>query len=191
MTVIAAFPKRARFRIVTYMSTRPRLYYGVRRLSGRLDPLCIRPDTDIVIEGYPRSANSTTVHRFLARQDRPLHVAHHKHHAAQILRAVQWGIPAIVLIREPREACLSLLALGAEARHRAGKPQSDSMAFTDVFSAYVAFYRAVEECLDQIVIGRFEFVRTDITDLIYRVNARFGTNFLSEEVEMTPQPRLG
>lgn len=177
MTDLAALPRRARFRAVTWTSTRPRLYYGLRKLTRQSDHLCIRRDTDLVIEGYPRSANSTTVHQFLAMQDRPHHVAHHKHHAAQLLRAAAWGIPAVVLIRAPREASLSLLALAAEARHRAGKPERGGLSFSDVLSAYVAFYEAVEPTLDHAVIGRFEVVRNDVPGLITRVNARFGTDF--------------
>lgn len=191
MTTLAALPRRARFRAVTYLSTRPRLYYGIRRLSGRTDPLCIRRDTALVIEGYPRSANSTIAHGFLARQERPIHVAHHKHHAAQILRAVEWGIPAVVLIRAPRAACLSLLALAAEARHRAGKAASSALTFSDVLNAYIAFYEAVEPRLNHIVIGRFEAVHNDLAGLVDRVNARFRTTFRSKASEDAPQSELG
>jgi len=176
---------------VTYLSTRPRLYYALRHLAGRTDPLCIQRDTALVIEGYPRSANSTIAHGFIALQNSPLHVAHHKHHAAQILRATEWGIPAVVLIRAPRAACLSLLALAAEARHRAGRPEEEVLSFPDVFAAYVAFYEAVERRLDHIVIGRFEIVRDDLAGLVERVNARFGTNFQSKATKETPPPELG
>ena len=80
---------RTAHRAVTALSTRPRLYYGMRRLTGTYDHLCIRPDTELVIEGYPRSANSTTVYGFLKRQDRPVQVAHHKHNATQLLQAAR------------------------------------------------------------------------------------------------------
>ena len=93
MSAIAAIPRRARFRAVTYLSTRPALYYGMRRITGRFDGQCVRPETEIVIEGFPRSANSTTVHRFLERQPGPVRIAHHKHHAAQLQRATRGGCP--------------------------------------------------------------------------------------------------
>lgn len=144
-----------------------------------------------MIEGYPRSANSTTVHQFLAMQDRPIHIANHKHHAAQLLRAAEWGIPAVVLIRAPREACLSLLALAAEARHRAGKPEAVGLSFSDVLAAYVAFYEAVEPTLDHVVIGRFEMVRNDVPGLIARVNQRFGTDFGTTGASSATQGELG
>lgn len=191
MTTLAVLSQRARFRAVTWLSTRPRLYYGVRRLSGRTDPLCIRPDTKLVIEGFPRSANSTTTYGFIARQPQPLHVAHHKHHAVQLQRAADWGIPAVVLIRAPREACLSLLALAAEARYRNGLAEREGLAFSDVFGAYIAFYEAVEPCLDRVLIGRFENVRDDIDGLIAQINLRFGTTFSMQQAQTESTRELG
>ena len=192
MSDLASLPRRVRFRAVTWASTRPGLYYGLRRLTRQTDHLCVRRDTDIVIEGYPRSANSTTVHAFLSMQDRPRHVAHHKDHAAQLLRAAEWGIPAVVLIRAPREASLSLLALAAEARYRAGKPETGGLGFSDVLTVYVAFYEAVEPTLDHAVIGRFETVRNDVRGLVVRVNARFGTDFgTTDEGGTAPRGELG
>ncbi len=191
MNRLVALFCRVRFRVVTWLSTRPALYFGARKLVGRLDNQCLKPDTDIVIEGFPRSANSTTVHRFLERQHCPVRVAHHKHHAAQILRGVSWRRPVVVLIREPRGACLSLLALAAEARQRANRSATSELTFGDALNAYIAFYESVEKQRHWIVIARFEHVRRDVDELVRRVNERFGTTFHAEPIAMTPQPELG
>jgi hypothetical protein len=129
MQMLYDFHRRARHRAVTFASTRPALYFGLRRATGTLDALCIAPDTELVIEGYPRSANSTTVYGFLDRQPMPVKVAHHKHHAAQLLRAVERSVPAVMLIREPCAASLSNLALAEEARRRGwgGAPRHDRL----------------------------------------------------------------
>jgi hypothetical protein len=103
--------RRSKFHLVTLVSTRPALYYGLRQISGTMDHLCVRDDTELVIEGYPRSANSTTAYGFLDRQSRPVRVAHHKHHAAQLLLASKRGLPAVLLIRKPEQAIISNLAL--------------------------------------------------------------------------------
>ena len=182
---------RARYRFVTWASCRPRVYYGIRKMSGNYDDLCVRQDTDIVIEGFPRSANSTTVRGFLARQDQTLHVAHHKHHAAQLLRAVEWRLPAVVLIRRPRDACLSLLALAAETRPIQGRSRDRGATFSDVFAAYVAFYGAVAPKLDRLVIGRFDRVHQDLPGLIDCINTRFDTTFGTEVVEEEGQVQPG
>lgn len=181
MNALSTLAPRARFRGVCHLSTRPWIYFSLLRVTGRLNDQCVHRDTAIVIEGFPRSANSTTVAKFLSRQPSPVRVAHHRHHAAQVLRAIDWGVPAVVLIRPPRAAALSLLALGTEARQRAGRQGGQPLAFSDVFLAYVMFYEALEPHLDYCVIGRFEKVQDDIGSLIQRVNARFGADFSAEE----------
>jgi len=133
------FVLSTRYRAVTFASTRPALYYGLRDMTGPRDALCIQPDTELVIEGYPRSANSTTAYGFLDRQPRTVKLAHHKHHAAQLLRAVELGVPAVMLIRRPKEAALSNLALREEARRRGGREQRQAqLGYINVLSAWLA-----------------------------------------------------
>ena len=71
--------------------------------------LC-RPDTRLVVEGYPRSSNSFAVDMIgesatglLRRQD----IAHHTHDVANLQIAQAYGIPKVILIREPEAAILS------------------------------------------------------------------------------------
>lgn len=189
--MLAALPHRARYNFVTFVSTRPRLYYGIRRLSSRTDPLCIGRDTEIVIEGYPRSANSTTVYGFLDRQPKAVRVAHHKHHAAQLLRAVEWAIPAVLLVRAPRQAAISNLALAAEARERSGDAKKPGLEEVDVIRSWVAFYHAVLPVLDRLVIAPFEEVTSDIGPMIRAVNTRFGADFAHAPVTETGASALG
>jgi|GEM_PF-1755712 len=122
---LGAFARGMERRVLTAVSARPALYFGLRRLTGSLDRLCVTRKTDIVIEGFPRSANSTTVTVFRSWQRKKVRIAHHKHHAAQILRAVAWDIPAVALIREPRAAVISLIAMLEETRRRQAKGEAD------------------------------------------------------------------
>jgi hypothetical protein len=177
------FHQRLKYRAVTELSVRPALYYGARRMFGKLDKLCISPETNIVIEGYPRSANSTTVQKFISRQNRPISVAHHKHHAAQILRAVDWGIPAVALIREPHAACLSLMALQAEARVRRGQSAISHLHYHNVFRSYIAFYASIEPHLGSIIIAPFDSVTKDVGPMIEQINAKFETDFEIAEMD--------
>lgn len=183
--------RRARYRVTTLVSTRPALYYGIRRISGKLDGLCVNSDTELVIEGYPRSANSSTVHGFLARQPSPVRVAHHKHHAAQILSAVDRGLPTVLLIRDPKEAALSNLALVMEAQHRKGMPEQRQLGFDQVLYSWIVFYRAVEGCVDDLVIAPFEEVTQDLGIMIRDINRKFGTNFSDTAPVEAPAKPLG
>ena len=163
---------------VTWLSTRPALYYGIRRALRQTDGLCVSRSTELVIEGFPRSANSTTVYGFIALQDRPVAVAHHKHHAAQVLRAVRWGIPVVVLVREPADTVVSLLALAEEGRVRTGRTgRGNALSLSDVAWAWLCFYEAVLPMRTKVVVARFADVTRDLAGMIAEVNMRYGTTF--------------
>lgn len=163
-------------RVLGFISTRPALYYGLRRATGKFDQRCVATDTDIVIEGYPRSANSTTTRGFIDRQPAPVQVAHHLHQPAQLLRAVQWGIPAVMLIRSPQDAVLSNIALAEEGQRREGR-QRYVPSFVEALGRWCGFYRATLPHTDELVIAPFEEVTADISSMIQTVNNHFGTAF--------------
>lgn len=158
-----------------------------------MDDLCIRPDTDIVIEGPPRSANSTTAHGFLERQQRPVRVAHHKHHAAQLLRAAAWGLPAILLIRPPRPTIVSQLALAEEnrLRHAGRMTRGNALTFAHAAQSWFKFYEAVQPKLAAFVIAPFGEVTRDLRGTIIRVNRRFDTSFDFEAPVAGAERELG
>jgi hypothetical protein len=191
MTLTLDLTRRARHRLAIFASTRPRLYYGLRRATGALDQLCVGPDTELVIEGYPRSANSTTVHRFLERQARPVQIAHHKHHAAQLLRAVELGLPAVALIRRPQDAALSYLALTEEVWQRKKIARRGTLTFHDVLASWLAFYQAIECLLDRLVIAPFPEVTQDVGGMIEALNERFGTEYGTVSLPPQSERKLG
>lgn len=174
---------------VTWLSTRPALYYGIRHALRQNDGLCVSRSTELVIEGFPRSANSTTVHGFMALQDRPVALAHHKHHAAQILRAVRWGIPAVVLVHEPADTVVSLLALAEENRLRhGGTGRGNALTFSDATWAWLCFYQAVLPLRDKVVFACFQDVTSNLSDMINEVNMRWGTSFRTGPVLHSTKP---
>jgi hypothetical protein len=121
--------------------------------------------SEIVIEGYPRSANTFAVAAFQLAQDRDVQVAHHLHAAAQIKRAARLGVPAVVLVREPSEAILSLMVRDPAASVRWA------------LRSYVRFYSSVIPCLEKTVVAPFAMVTSDFTGVIRTVNSRYGTAF--------------
>jgi len=120
-------------------------------------------------------------------------IAHHKHHAAQILAAVDRGLPAVLLLRDPKDAALSNLALILEARHRKGMPEHRQLPlrFDQVLYSWVAFYRAVVDCVDNLVIAPFEEVTQDLSSMIRAINTKFGTDFIDIPPVETPAKFLG
>ena len=158
--------KRMRWAIRSVVGQYPWLYFPLLHLvrSPRRH-LHVRRDTEIVIEGYPRSANTFAVAAFQFAQGRPVKIARHLHAPAQVIQAVRWRIPTIVLIRNPEDAVLSLLVRdpGISARQ----------ALVD----YIRFYRKIQPYYPHFVLATFEEVTGDFGAVIERVNEKFGANF--------------
>jgi hypothetical protein len=125
----------------------------------------VKRTTEIVIEGYPRSGNTFAVVAFRLAQGREIEIAHHLHAAAQIKRAARLDVPAIVLIREPSEAILSLLVRDPYASARWA------------LRSYIRFYSAVVPYLEKAVVAPFATVISDLASIIRMVNKRYGTAF--------------
>ena len=124
------------------------------------------PDTEIVIEGFPRSANAFAVAAF-ARAQRPhrARIAHHVHAPAQVLAAVRRGIPALVLIRRP-EDCVLEYAL-----------KKREVTLGQALRGYARFYAPLLPHRSGFVIGLFDDVVTDFGAVLRRINERFGATF--------------
>jgi hypothetical protein len=123
------------------------------------------PDTDAVIEGFPRSANTFATIAFELAQPRPVRVARHLHVPSQIIAGTRFGIPTIVLVRDPEEAVLSLSLW------------TPHITLEDGLRDYVRFYRRILPYRDRFVVATFEQVSTDFGEVIRRLNERFGSSF--------------
>lgn len=152
------------------LSVNPWIFLPLCRFRPSLhrseDPACsVSRRTEIVIEGFPRSGNTFAVVAFRQAQRRKIEIAHHLHAAAQIKRAAKLKVPAIVLIREPSDAILSVVA----------KDQEVSVAWA--LRSYIRFYSAVLPYLEKAVVAPFPCVTSDLAGIIRHVNAEYGTTF--------------
>ncbi|GIV00275.1 MAG: hypothetical protein KatS3mg014_1890 [Actinomycetota bacterium] len=152
------------YELKTLVARHPRLALPIQRLRRRGEVL--GPDTEIVIESFPRCASSFAVAAFrLAQEPRASRIAHHTHAPAQVIAAVRRGVPALVLIREPEEAVLSHVI------YTPGLSPAASLR------GYVRFHEPLLPYREGFVVGLFEEVVSDFGAVIRRVNARFGTDF--------------
>lgn len=150
-------------RVRRVISVRPNLYFPLARLSG--NRRLLRETADLVVDGFPRSANSYVEAAFAYSQSaRRLTIATHSHAAAQILRSVEWGLPTVVLIRQPDEAVASMMEMqkGAQA--------------LDQFQDYTAFYRPLLPLIEKVVIAEFSTVISQFDKIVKRVNQKFATD---------------
>jgi hypothetical protein len=162
--------KRAYLEVYFMAGRYPRLFLPLERLRRDKSIRAVRKGTEIVIEGYPRSGNTFAQIAFRLVQPRSVEIAHHLHMPAQVLWAVQHDIPAIVLIREPVDAVVSLV-IGLYGE------ECIAMAFRN----YLRVYRPLLPVRDRVVICRFQELVSDFEPVVNRVNAKWGTSFVPFE----------
>ncbi|TRD10780.1 hypothetical protein FGU71_02115 [Erythrobacter insulae] len=157
----------------------PNLYIAVQRLRyrnpfGEPNKASLRrllcDETEIVIEGFPRSANSWTVRVFRHWQGRRIRIAEHQHSEAQILAGCRRGLPVIVLIRKPQDSI------------RSWDQYDPALDLGWALRRWIAFYSAVEKVADQVVIATFEQATEEFGSVVQQANAKFSTRFLYGEI---------
>jgi hypothetical protein len=158
--------RRLRHVLRTRISEHPALYlpFARHKYPGP-SPEVLSSETELVIDGYTRSATTFAVYAFQLVQPRPVRIAHHLHAPAQLIAAAKWGVPALVVIREPQEAILSQLVR---------EPQVE---LCDALVAYRRFYARLLPWRASFVVGEFEEVTHDFGAVVGRLNRHFGTSF--------------
>jgi hypothetical protein len=148
------------------VSEYPSLYlpFARRKYPGP-SPEVISPETELVIDGYTRSATTFAVYALQLSQAQPVRLAHHLHAPAQLIEAARRGVPALVLIREPRGAILSQVA------------REPWVTVAGALIAYSRFYTCLLPYRGRFVVGEFEEVTHDFGAVVRRLNTRFGRSF--------------
>jgi hypothetical protein len=148
------------------VSNRPKLFYSLYFLirphmfdEGR----AVSKKSEIVIEGFPRSANTFAILAFNLSQGRKVRIAN-LHVEAQVLRGIKLELPVIVLIRHPVDAIKSLMA----------RCPGDAIEYA---KRYIQFYSTVLQVHEKVILADFDEVREDFGEVIRRVNEKFSTEF--------------
>ena len=145
---------------VRLFGVRQALSYRVPRLFGPY-----RPETepvDIVISGFPRSANTYTVRSFLDLNP-GITIAHHEHSIREMRYGIERALPVLVLVRSPLDAIASYLEFNP--RGTVGQ----------AIEYYARYYRAALQGREALVVSDFDTVTQRTNEAINAVNARFGT----------------
>lgn len=163
------FSLRLRHRFIRFVGRYPALFFtlvGIRKWLGYSRGLAIiGENTELVIEGFFRSANSFATRAFLSAQPRKVVVANRTHVPATIIRAARRHLPTLVLIREPRDVAVSYMM------------KMPHITASDALREYIAYYTAIQPYRQHFLVASFEEVTTDFGKVIERINRRFNTNF--------------
>lgn len=147
------------------LKTIPGIYAPLARLREGSKKRMVRRTTDIVIEGYWRCGNHFATYAFLVAQGKPMEVAHHFHAPAQLMLAVRWGVPAVLLIREPLEAIASATVY---------LEKDDPRGF---LKFYNTFHAPLVSLAPRLVVSDFPRTVGDFGSVIAAVNQKFGRDF--------------
>ena len=145
------------------LAEHPRLYLPIAR--WKFPDAVLGPQTELVIEGFTRSAVTFATIAFQLAQPRPVRTAHTLHSVGHVVEAVRRGIPVLVTIREPEEVALSAVI------------REPYLTLGRVLNGYVRFYGSILPIRDQVVAGRFESVVADFGSVTRAINQRFGSAF--------------
>jgi len=121
--------------------------------------------TQLVIEGYPRSGNTFASRAIEFAATDPIVVSSHVHVPAGVIRAVRLHYPTLVLIRQPLDSICS------------EKIAAPHASLTNVTHAWIHYHQKIWPYRHGFVVATFDEVVTDFGSVTKRVNDRFGTSF--------------
>ena len=141
---------------------------GYALLQPKIRGNLVGARTRLVLEGFPRSANTYALAAFRCANGSGPAVASHLHSAASVAEGLRRRLPVLVVIRDPVDACASLIQRQQVTAHSA-------------LVAYVRFHLAVLGCLDSIVVSDFMTTTTSFGSAVRAINGRFGTSYIPYE----------
>jgi hypothetical protein len=121
----------------------------------------IGPDTDLVVEGFPRAGNTFVVYALQSASDNRLNVASHVHHPSQVKLAVAQGIPTVFVVREPIATLSSYLTYAQHGRS------------SGVLKEYISYHQELVPYADRLLICDFEESTVKMSSVIARINQRY------------------
>ena len=161
---MTSLEKNLRFYLGCKIGNLPSLFW-LNYYRKQFQESIISKESDICIEGFQRSGNSFFF-RVFKKYNREAAIAHHMHASMQILKALDYKVPTVVLIRRPEDAIASLLTW------------DDTLRLGIAIRAYIDFYKALIPIKNEFVIARFTDVTTNPSRIINLINKRYNTDFV-------------
>ncbi len=150
-----------RFRIYFLFMRLPVLPLLYARIRLPLRAGALRRSTELVIDGFPRSANSYAL--VAIQQSNPdVRICSHLHSPRAIKVAARRQLPILLLIRDPDEACASLVQL------------MPGLRLQSAYRIYWRYYESIVRHRPACQVASFSEVVGSLRDVVSALNARFG-----------------
>ena len=148
-----------------FIRIRPKLFIYIMSRRNKFKDIIVNNNTEIVIEGYPRSANTFAVAAFVYSQGRDVSIARHTHAPAQLILAVNARLPVIFLIRKPMDAVISLVI------------RDEAISLKYALQTYIWYHRSLLTIVKDCVIADFSQVTENYSTIINDVNSKYGKKY--------------
>lgn len=158
------------FEVQRILSNFPLSYKALVQLRNRtqtqvgIDKEMVSQKTDLVIEAFPRCANTFFTMAIYLSQKKKINLANHYHSTAQILLALKYNKPIVTIIREPIPAISSLII-----RH-------PKISQVQALKSYIQFYECILKNKHKILIVNFDDATKNLNVCINRINNKFRMN---------------
>jgi hypothetical protein len=151
------------FRSFVSKSDRPyRLLISVISLvRPRQQEALVSNKTDLVIEGFARSANTYVLSYVELAVDNGLLIASHLHESYQVRFAEKYGLPCIVLFREPKDAVVSAVL------------RTRRVSIASLLRNYIRFYEDVLRVRRRAVLVPFDVAVSNGNRVIEQINVTY------------------
>lgn len=149
-----------RWSIKTLLSSNLFIFKHIISPLSRHKELFLKKDSDLLIEGYPRSGNTFCAAAFYYFSNHQLSIARHRHEIGHLKHAFSSGVPTLIVFREPIEAISSFIL-------REGVSELFAINFYVKFNSFVLRHN------DKLAL--FEF--NDIVNHIENVITRFSSMY--------------
>jgi hypothetical protein len=144
----------------------PFLYLGVLGWRQNVSRLRATKDSELVVEAFPRSGNTTSMYALFYAQGESFKVGHHLHVPAHVKYAVFNQIPCLIIMRKPLDCVASRMVM-----KKGGDPRR-------ILSDYIDFSKTVLALKNKLVVVCFEdVIRSGLGAAVVAVNEKFGTEF--------------
>ncbi len=148
-----------------YIRSSPFLYKNwIRIRVGNTSSFPTKYD-DLHLTGYQRSGNTFAM-RLLRKTFPKAKISTHLHSVSSIKMAISFGVPVIVLIREPEQAIASSILKRVDS-----KGFNLELAAKYDIDEYFHFYSFVKENLNALTLVGFEFLTSEPVKFIEEISS--------------------
>ncbi|WP_024787497.1 MULTISPECIES: hypothetical protein [unclassified Lebetimonas] len=139
------------------------IYENFLNFVKRKDIL-INKNSDILIEGFPRSGNTFAV-ALLKSLNKDIKIARHRHEVGHVLKALKLDKPIVILIRNPQDAVISFFL-------------RENVSIKIGFEYYIHFYTNILKICksSNLVLFNFDILIKEPKKFISIINEKYNFN---------------